>query len=96
MADYKLSNHARKDLIRIHHYGVRKFGVRQADKYFYAFFDCFDRIANNPFQYESVDYIKQGYRRCVCGVDSIYFRIHDDTVEIISIIGRQDIDEVIQ
>ena len=33
MADYKLSNEAKEDLIRIHHYGVEKFGLAQADKY---------------------------------------------------------------
>lgn len=96
MADYRLSNDAREDLIRIHQYGVRKFGTRQADRYFHAFFDCFDRIANNPYHFESVDYIRLGYRRCVCGVDSIYFRIYQDTVEIISIIGRQDIDQIMK
>lgn len=96
MADYRLSNDAKEDLIRIHQYGVRKFGLRQADKYFHAFFDCFERIAENPFQFESVDQIRKGYRRCVCGVDSIYFRINKNMVEIISIIGRQDIDQIIK
>jgi len=33
MAKYKLSNAAREDLIRIHHYGVKKFGIAQADRY---------------------------------------------------------------
>ena len=96
MADYRLSNDAKLDLIRIHHYGVRKFGMRQADIYFHAFFECFNRIADNPYHFESVDYIRTGYRRCVCGVDSIYFRIDQDTVEIISIIGRQNVDQIIK
>ena len=38
MGKYRLSNTAKDDLIRIHHYGIRKFGVRQADKYFNDFF----------------------------------------------------------
>ena len=96
MAEYRLSNDAREDLIRIHQFGVRKFGVRQADRYFHTFFECFDRIATNPYHFESVDYIKLGYRRCVCGVDSIYFRINNSMVEIISIIGRQDIGQIIK
>jgi len=96
MADYRLSNYAREDLIRIHQYGVRKFGMRQADKYFHAFFECFDRIATNPYHFESVDSIRIGYRRCVCGVDTIYFRINENMVEIISIIGRQYIDQIIK
>ena len=91
MAKYRLSNEAKRDLIRIHHYGVAKFGITQADQYFDAFFEYFDIIAQRPFSFESVDYLKKGYRRCVCGVDSIYYRIENGTVEIMAIIGRQDL-----
>lgn len=90
MASYKLSNAAKADLIRIHQYGVRKFGAAQADKYFNTFFDYFDIIAERPFAFESVDYVRAGYRRCVCGADSIYYRTTCDEVEIMAIIGRQD------
>lgn len=96
MTKYRLSNEAKEDLIRIHHYGVKKFGIAQADKYFETFFEYFDIIAQRPFSFESVDYIKKGYRRCVCGVDSIYYRIEDGTVEIMAIIGRQDLNSVLQ
>ena len=46
MANYKLSNVAKEDLIRIHQYGVQQFGLNQADKYFDDFFVYFDLIAN--------------------------------------------------
>lgn len=95
MANYRLSNEAKKDLIRIHHYGVEKYGISQADRYFYAFFDCFEIIAERPFSFESVDYIKKGYRRSVCGVDSIYFRVQNNRVEIMAIIGRQDLNKIL-
>jgi len=95
MAKYKLSNEAKEDLIRIHHYGVEKFGLSQADKYFNTFFDYFEIIAERPLSFESVDYIKKGYRRCVCGSGSIYYRINNGVVEIIAIIGRQDITNIL-
>jgi len=91
MAEYRLSNAAKEDLIRIHHYGIHKFGQLQADKYFNTFFEYFEIIAERPFAFESVDHIKPGYRRCVCGVDSIFYRIVNDRVEIMAIVGRQDI-----
>jgi toxin ParE1/3/4 len=94
MANYRLSETAKEDLIRIHHFGVKKFGERQADAYYYEFFEAFDRIAARPFSFESADYIKAGYRRCVSGSDSIYFHLVDDVVEIITIIGRQDIEKL--
>jgi toxin ParE1/3/4 len=91
MANYRLSNQAKSDLIRIHQYGIKKFGMSQADKYFETFFEYFDLIAKNPYSFESVDYIKTGYRRCVCGSDSIFYRIQNETVDIMTIIGRQDL-----
>lgn len=95
MADYKLSNAAKEDLIRIHQFGVRQFGMHQADKYFNTIFEYFDIIAENPFSFESVDYIKEGYRRCVCGSDSIYYKIEDHVVQIMAIIGKQDIKNIL-
>ena len=95
MAKYRLSNEAKEDLIRIHHYGVEKFGVTQEDKYFDSFFEYFDIIAQRPFSFESVDYIKTGYRRCVCGSDSIFYKINNGVVEIMAIIGRQDLNNIL-
>ena len=94
MASYRLSNTAKEDLIRIHHYGVRKFGIKQADKYYNDFFKSFELIVNQPYSFESVNFIKEGYRRCVSGSDSIYYRIENETVEIMTIIGRQDLNEI--
>lgn len=92
MAKYKLSNQAREDLIRIHQYGVKNFGEAQADLYFNNFFDFFKIIAEKPLTFEAVDYIKSGYRRGVCGDDSIFYRIKENGVaEIMAIVGGQDI-----
>jgi toxin ParE1/3/4 len=95
MAKYRLSIEAKEDFIRIHHYDVEKFGLSQADKYFNIFFEYFEIIAQRPFSFETVDYIKKGYRRCVCGSDSIYFRISNDMVEIMAIVGRQDLNNIL-
>jgi len=94
MSEYKLSNVAKEDLVRIHHYGVSQFGLVQADKYFEAFFIQFERIAESPLSFEAVDFIKPRYRRCVCGSDTIYYRVKDGVVEIMSILGRQDFDHL--
>jgi toxin ParE1/3/4 len=91
MANFRLSNTAKEDLIRFHQYGVKKFGIRQADKYFNDFFESFELIVNQPYSFESVNYIKEGYRRCVSGSDSIYYRIENETVEIMTIVGRQEL-----
>ena len=94
MAEFRLSNVAKDDLIRIHHYGVENFGIKQADLYFEAFFVKFELIAKRSFAFESVDYIKSGYRKCPCGVDTIYYRINDNFVEIMTIVRYQDLKNI--
>jgi toxin ParE1/3/4 len=93
MATYRLSENAREDLHRIYRRGLRAYGEAQADEYYNALFDRFEEIAEQPFLYPAVDDIREGYRRSVCGVDSIYYRIEGGTVEIMAIIGRQDVEE---
>jgi len=68
--------------------------MAQADKYFESFFVYFDIIAQRPFSFESVDFIKKGYIRFVCGSDSIYYKINDGIIEIMTIIGRQDLKNI--
>ena len=93
MANYRINEDAKVDLQRIYRRGVLEFGETQADRYFNAFFDRFDELAEQPLQYQAIDDIREGYRRSVCGVDSIYYRIVDNTVEIMRILGHQDIDD---
>lgn len=95
MAEYKLSEEAKEDLIRIYQYGAKRFGMSQADQYFENFFECFDIIAERPFSFESVNHIKVGYRGCVCGADNIYFRVNQEKVEIMAIVGRQGLTKIL-
>ena len=90
MSNYRITEDAKEDIRRIYCYGVKNYGEKQADIYFDALFERFEQIAKTPYLYQSVDYIREGYRRSVCGVDSIFYRVVDDTVEIISILSRQD------
>ena len=64
--------------------------MTQADKYFESFFEYFDIISQRPYSFELAEYIKKEYRRCVCGADSIYFKVNED---IMAIVGRQDLNE---
>ena len=95
MGNYKLTEDAKEDLRCIYRYGVKEFGEAQADFYYDTLFKQFEQIADNPYLYQAVDHIRKGYRRSVCGVDSIFYRVVDDTVEIISILSRQDFNSLL-
>ena len=93
MASYKLSPNAEADSERIWLYGLEQWGVEAADQYYAAFFRHFEKLEEQPLLYQSVDHIREGYRRSVCGIDSVFYRVKGDVGEIMAIVGRQDLDE---
>lgn len=90
MFRYKLNIQAEEDLTRIFEYGIGRLGILQANKYYDMLFDCFSKIASNPYLFPDAIRFRQGYRYCVCGVDTIFYKINCDTIEIMAIIGRQN------
>lgn len=90
MFSYKLNIQVEEDLTRIFEYGMSRFGMLQANKYYDMLFDCFSKIASNPYLFPKAIRFRQGYRYCVCGVDTIFYKINTDSIEIIAIIGRQN------
>ena len=52
--------------------------------------ECFNKIVSNPFMFPVATKYNDIERFCVCGVDTIYYNIKGDEIEIITIIGRQD------
>lgn len=83
---------AKEDLKRRYPYGFDNFGEQKADVYYDELFEAFERIAQNPSLYPVIEHIRNDYRRCPCGSDSIYYRIKNDFVELMAIIGGQDTD----
>jgi toxin ParE1/3/4 len=90
MYKYHLSFEAEEDVVRIFQYGLSRFGLEQANKYYEMLFECFNKIASNPFMFPAVTKYKHIDRFCVCGVDTIYFNIIGNQIEIITLIGKQD------
>ena len=90
MYKFTLSFEAEEDITRIFEFGLGRFGLLQANKYYSMLFECFERIASNSYLFPAVVRYKDVERYCVCGVDTIYYNINGDEIEIVTIIGRQD------
>ncbi len=90
MPDYRLSEAAKEDLIRIAQYGDEHFGMAQSDRYRDQIKLRFSLLAEQPMLYPAVEHIRAGYRRSVCGVHAIYCQIEAEGVEIMRVLGRQD------
>ena len=90
MGKYRLSKSADADLMDIAKFGDEQFGVTKSNRYRDQLKQRFALLAEQPMLYPTVDHIRRGYRRSVCGVHSIYYRIDGRTVEIIRILKKQD------
>lgn len=91
MPDYRLTIAAEQDLLQIAMYGLQQFGDKQARLYYRRLVNRFEELASAPERYQTVEHIRKGYRRSVCGVHSIYYRADQDSVEIVRILGAQDL-----
>ncbi|KZY98902.1 hypothetical protein A3746_06215 [Oleibacter sp. HI0075] len=69
---------------------MEQFGIEQSELYRDKLKQRFLELTEAPLIYPEVDDIREGYRRSVCGVHSIYYRIHADYIEIVRVIGRQN------
>lgn len=77
------------DLIAIASYGDTHFGIAQSDRYRERLNKRFSILAEQPQLYPAVDHIRPGYRRSVCGIHSIYYRVAENGVEIVRILKHQ-------
>ena len=86
----KISKHAQRQLESLYIYGFEKWGEKQADLYYDLILRHFDMLCDNPLLYTTVDDIKVGYRRSVCGKHAIYYRVNGKVVEIMAILKKQN------
>ncbi len=90
MPNYRLAGAAKGDLDGIARYGDVNFGPEASDTYRDKLKAHFAWLAGQPYLYPAVDHIREGYRRSVCGVHAVYFRVAGDGVEIMRILRHQD------
>ena len=90
MAAYRLSIEAERDIDSTYEYTILNFGPDQARTYLYELEQRFSDLVTNPLLWQAVDHIWPGYRRSVYKKHSIYYRLEDDAVLIIRILGREN------
>ena len=92
MAEYRISDRTRTDLIDIYDFTESKFGAYQADAYYAGLVRSFGLLADFPLIGQSVDELAAGYRRFRFQSHLIFYTVQADYVEIRAVIhGAQDI-----
>ena len=89
---YNISKKAVSDLEEIWLYTVEKWSIEQADRYYHLIFDEIDFICKNVDSGRSMNHVRKGYRASKVKSHLIFYRVNNDTVEIIRILHeRMDI-----
>ena len=60
MVSYRLSAAADEDLDRLFDYGIERFGLEQAERYYDGLIEHFEELADSPRQWQAVDHIRTG------------------------------------
>lgn len=87
MVEYRLTKRAEKDLTKIAIYTLQNFGLRQAQLYRDGLFKTFDTIAEFPLIGSDQGHIKLMVRRFVYESHSIYYRLSDNGIVILRLLG---------
>lgn len=90
MAEYVLSERARKDILDITDYTEEKWSEEQAEKYVRMIFSECRELANKPLVGRSYDECRPGLRGYPCGKHVIFYRVLSLTkVRIIRVLHEQ-------
>ena len=90
---FVISKKAVSDLEEIWLYTVEKWSVEQADRYYNLIFDEINYICKNSTAGKSMEHVRKGYRASKVKSHLIFYRVLNDTIEVIRILHeRMDIE----
>ena len=90
---FVISKKAVADLEEIWLYTFENWSVSQADRYYNLIFDEINYICKNSTAGKSMEHVRKGYRASKVKSHLIFYRVLNNTIEIIRILHeRMDID----
>lgn len=90
---YIISKKAIADLDEIWYYTVEKWSAEQANRYYVLIFQEIDYICKRPLSGKSLNDIRKGYRVSKVKSHLVFYKVVNETIEIIRILHqRMDIE----
>lgn len=91
---FTISKKAIADVEEIWLYTLEKWSLEQADRYYNLLFDEINYICKNKNAGKSMEHIRKGYRASKVKSHFIFYKVVNDTIEIIRILHeRMDIED---
>ncbi len=90
---FVITKKAVSDLEEIWFYTVEKWSIEQADRYYNLIFDEINYSCRNSTAGKSMEHIRKGFRASKVKSHLIFYRVLNDTIEVIRILHeRMDIE----
>ena len=90
-----ISKKAISDLEEIWLYTIEKWSIEQADRYYNLIFDEINYICKNINAGKSMEHVRKGYRASKVKSHLIFYRVINNTIEVIRILHeRMDIENI--
>jgi len=86
---FVISKKAVSDLEEIWFYTFEKWSKQQADRYYNLIFNEINYICKNVSAGKSMEHVRKGYRATKVKSHLIFYKIVNDTIEIIRILHEQ-------
>ena len=91
-----ISKKAVSDLEEIWLYTIEKWSIEQADRYYNLIFDEINYICKNINAGKSMEHVRKGYRASKVKSHLIFYRVINNTIEVIRILHeRMDIENIL-
>jgi toxin ParE1/3/4 len=85
MSTYVLGPRAREDIEEIWDYTADNWDMEQADRYVGGLQQAIESVARNPNRGRPCDDVRRGYRRYAVGSHMLFFRLHEQGIEVVRI-----------
>jgi len=91
-----ISKKAVSDLDEIWLYTIEKWSIEQADRYYNLIFDEINYTCKNINAGKSMEHVRKGYRASKVKSHLIFYRVINNTIEVIRILHeRMDIENIL-
>ena len=86
---FVITKKAVSDLEKIWLYTVEKWSIQQADRYYNLIFDEINYFCKNINAGKSIEHVRKDYRASKVKSHLIFYRVLNDTIEVIRILHEQ-------
>ena len=86
---FVITKKAVSDLEKIWLYTVEKWSIQQADRYYNLIFDEINYFCKNFNAGKSIEHVRKDYRASKVKSHLIFYRVLNDTIEVIRILHEQ-------